>query len=234
LENLFFAYIITREPTKEFERKFTQWAGTLRDVEDAPGLDAFLEKYFHPAKRSLSRRFDLAMGDLTQDALQQYRIRYVLAKLAQYIDEMAWGSEGNIGDLSTYINGRVEIEHILPQTPDPGVREAFDRKDEYYSYVYRLGNLTLLEKTINASVGRGPFEVKRPGYGQSKFLLTQSLHKLPGVGVNTAVERAARLLQSFDQWSSESIQRRQAMLASLARYVWEVREAAGGGDGGAV
>ncbi len=234
LENLFFAYIITREPTKEFERTFTQWAEALRAARDAAALESFLQKYFYPAKRTLSRRFDLAMKDLTQNDLQQYRLRYVLAKLAQYVDEVAWGYEGNIGELSTYINAKVEIEHILAQNPGPGVRESFDRKGEYEAYVFRLGNLTLLEKTINASVGRGAFEVKRPGYGQSKFLLTQSLSKLPAVGVNTAVERAARFLKAFEVWTSEDILQRQMMLARLARKVWDMPETNEGNEGTSV
>ena len=45
IENLFFCYIITREPTKTFERNFTRWANELRRCFDRIALDAFLEKY---------------------------------------------------------------------------------------------------------------------------------------------------------------------------------------------
>jgi len=39
IENLFFCYIITREPTKNFERNFARWSTELRAVKDAEGLN---------------------------------------------------------------------------------------------------------------------------------------------------------------------------------------------------
>ena len=47
----------------------------------------------------------------------------------------------------------LQIEHILPQTPKDGVLPAeFVDKDEYVATVYKLGNVILLESTINQAV----------------------------------------------------------------------------------
>lgn len=221
IENLFFCYIITREPTKTFERNFARWSADLRKVKDEQSLDAFLQKYFVQDMANRSDNFNYAFGELTQNRIQQYRIRYILAKLTQYIEELAWGNPAH-SRLDHYITKKVEIEHILPTTPRPDVRAAFDKQEEYDTYVRRLGNLTLLEKTINGSVSNGSYNEKAPGYRQSAFLLTKSLAEKPQVGVNTQLNRAVAELIQFDKWDSTTIEQRQQMLATLARKVWDM------------
>jgi hypothetical protein len=220
LENLFFAYIIAREPTKEFERSFARWATEVRSARSRADLDAFLKIYFWTAKENLTQRYKLAFEQLREDTIQKYRMRYVLAKLTQFINEQAYGSTE--ADITRYINSQVDIEHILPQHPAPAVLADFDKPDELTSYVPRLGNLTLLEKSINSSVGNGLFAAKRDPYRQSKFLLTKTVAEPVSVGVDTAIDRAVKGLITFDKWNSESIEMRQLMLADLARRVWDM------------
>lgn len=223
IENLFFCYIITREPTKTFERNFARWSADLRQVNSPQALDAFIAKYFVPDMESRADRFDFAFRELTQDRIQQYRMRYILAKFTQYVEELAWGNPA-YGRLDHYIAKNVEIEHILPTNPRPDVRAAFDKQEEYNTHVGRLGNLTLLEKTINGSVQNGSFAEKASGYRQSTFLLTKSLAEKPQVGVNTQLNLAVQDLIQFDKWDSAAIQARQEMLAKLARKVWDMPE----------
>ena len=173
IENLFFCYIITREPTKTFERTFARWSKELRNCEDADALDAFLNQYFVADVRRRTERFDFAFRELTQWNIQQYRMRYILAKLTHYIEEQAWGSP-TYAQLDRYMDKSVHVEHILPQTPTAEVRKAFGKPDEYDDYLGRLGNLTLLEKTINSSISNGSYTEKMPGYKQSSFLVLPS------------------------------------------------------------
>ena len=112
----------------------------------------------------------------------------------------------------------------MPSHPRTDVRTTFDKIDEYDDYVTRLGNLTLLEKTINSSVSNGSFTEKISGYQQSVFLLTKSLVEKPQVGVNTQLNRAVAELEQFEKWNSSAIERRQEMLVQLARKVWGVSE----------
>jgi hypothetical protein len=221
IENLFFCYIITREPTKTFERNFARWSTDLRAVRDEQALDAFIGKYFVQDMATRSDRFDFAIRELTEDRIQQYRIRYILAKLTQHVEELAWGNPAH-GRLDHYITKKIEVEHILPRSPRPDVRAGFDKPSEYETYVGRLGNLTLLEKTINSSVSNGSYSEKAPGYKQSSFLLTKSLAEKPHVGVNTQLNRAVAELIQFDKWDSPTIEQRQQMLVTLARKVWDM------------
>ena len=228
IENLFFCYIITREPTKTFERNFARWSRELRNCKDGDALDAFLNRYFVADLRGRSDRFDFAFRELTQLNIQKYRMRYILAKLTQYIEERAWGSP-TYSELDRYVHKTVHVEHILPQTPTAEVREAFDKPVEYEDYLGRLGNLTLLEKTINSSVSNGSYTEKVPGYRQSFFLLTKSLAEKPQVGVDTQLNRAVADLIQFECWNSQTIVERQQMLTALARKVWDMPSGTKGG-----
>ena len=221
IENLFFCYIITREPTKTFERTFARWSAELRNCEDADTLDVFLNKYFVADLRKRTERFDFAFRELTQWNIQQYRMRYILAKLTHYIEEQAWGSP-TYSQLDRYMDKSVHVEHILPQTPTAEVRKAFGKPDEYDDHLGRLGNLTLLEKTINSSISNGSYTDKVPGYRHSSFLLTKSLAEKPHVGVNTQLNRAVADLIQFEFWNSQTIVERQEMLTALARRVWDI------------
>lgn len=66
------------------------------------------------------------------------------------------------------------------------------------------------------------FAEKLPGYRQSAFLLTRSLAEKPQVGVDTQLNRAVAGLLQFDACDSAAIQKRQEMLAALARRVWDM------------
>lgn len=219
LEDLFFAYIITREPTKQFERSFARWAPQLREVHKSVQLEAFIATNFTPAKQNLSTRFDLAFQELTESSIQKYRMRYVLGKLAQYVNEQAYGMTEM--DLGKFVNQR-DVEHILPQTPTAEIVNAFDKPEEIQEYIRRLGNMTLLENSIDSSIGNAPFARKKAAYTKSLFLLTRTIAEPVTVGVKTKIDRAVASLLTFDEWTSESIEKRQAMLAKLARKVWNM------------
>jgi hypothetical protein len=221
IENLFFAYVITREPTREFERKFAMWAKGLRDVQTEADLQHFLDEHFQPEKEQLAARFELAVQELREDSLQKYRLRYVLAKLTQHINERAWGADTE-GDLDKFLDASVHVEHVLPQTPTQDVLSEFDKPDEAEEYVGRLGNLALAEEAINESLGNKAFSKKQPVYTNSKFLLTRLLSGKVKVGKNTAVEKAVANLPTFSSWSSETIEQRQVMFTTLSQKVWDM------------
>ena len=223
MENLFFCYIITREPTKTFERNFAFWSKSLRIIRDESDLDNFLDENIVKDLARRSSSFDFAFAELTESRIQKYRMRYILAKFTQYIDQNAWNNPAHLS-LDQYLASTVDVEHILPQNPTVDARESFDKKEQYDEFVEKLGNLVLLEKTINSSVSNEEYEKKLPGYKQSAFLLTKSLAEIPHVGVNTSLNRAVQHLMSFSEWSSQTILSRQEMLGKLARLVWNIPE----------
>lgn len=115
-------------------------------------------------------------------------VRYILHKL----EADASGMEVNEGSFS--------IEHILPQRPTDDWRHHFtDAQIE--EMVYRLGNLTLLEDTLNREIGDKSYQVKREKYQQSVYTLTKSINAL--------------------EWTADSLCNRQRDLAKRAAHIWK-------------
>lgn len=225
VENLFFCYVITREPTRDFERNFAKWATELRSIKCDEELEAFILARFDKAKADLANRFDDAMGRLALRSLQLYRFQYVLAKLTQQVDLLAYGETEGTRWLGNYVSGGYEVEHIFPQTPNAEAAAEFGPVSDP-EVVQRLGNLVLVEKSINTSLGNRPYSEKRPVYQQSKLLLTRALSERPKVGANTRIDRAVALIEPYSLWSEGAVHQRQRSLVTLARAVWGLPEQA--------
>ncbi|MHC5674944.1 DUF262 domain-containing protein, partial [Nostoc sp.] len=221
IENLLFVYTITRSTRKDVNmiRSFSQWSKNLREVKTSEQLKDFFDNNFKAELASLSLDFDLAFRGLTESKIAKFRMRYILAKLTQFVDEQAYS---NSNSLDWYLNKSVTIEHILPKSSKEYIKDEFDKPTEYDSYLDKLGNLILLEKTINSSISDNTFDAKKNGYRESQLLLTRSLVEKPNVGTNTQLNRTVKSLSlyHFDIWDSTAIEKRQEMLTNLARRVW--------------
>jgi hypothetical protein len=221
VESLFFVYVACRENTRDFERNFAKWASDLRTASTEAELQAFLAKRIEPAKAGLSVRFDEAFKRMTADELQVYRLRYILAKLNQHLELAAFGETEGTKWLKGFIEKEFEIEHIQPQKPCAEAKAEFGTAVDA-GIVNRIGNLVLVEKPINASLGNKAYSEKQKVYPKSKLLLVRAIAELPKVGSNTSVDRAVRGLVSFDHWNEQAVVARQAALLELARAVWRV------------
>lgn len=93
------------------------------------------------------------------------------------------------------------IEHILPENPSTAWAQSFPPLI-HEAYVYRLGNYSLLEDGKNRMIGNNAFEDKRPIYQASQFHI-------------------AKDVRSSD-WTSDSIEHRQARLAASAVALWRL------------
>src|SRR5205814_1336612 len=125
-------------------------------------------------------------------------------------------------DLTKYLDKKVHVEHIFPNTPTELLKAEFDKPLEYGDYKERLGNLTLLEMSINTSIQQNFFPFKALEYQKSNFLLTKTIGAPFTVGVNTQPNRATAALLSWKKWDSEAINARQAGLVQLAWQVWGI------------
>ena len=221
VESLFFVYVITREPTREFERNFVRWAVDLRKVEGETDLEKFVSDRLMPAKTELSARFNDAFGRLNSFSVQQYRLRYILAKLTQYIQLNAYGETEGTKWLNIYTEGGYEIEHIYPQVPSEKAFAEFGECEDSL-VTYQLGNLTLVERSINASLGNKPYSEKRKLYLDSQLLLTKALVERPNIGISTKINNAVANLKSFEEWNEAAVKLRQDNLTTLARTIWSL------------
>ncbi len=228
LESFLFYYIYTKTPTKELERSFSQWADELRDITGLKDIEVqkqklndFIDKRFRASMADKSNELSDALKRYTIRSLQQYRTKYLLAKLTQFVD-MAYKGVTTPGSLDDYMV--LEIEHILPNTPEPDLRRSFATDNpgtNYDDYKNKLGNFTLLEKPINIIASNNFFETKKAEYKKCKHYLTSSIVELTVVGKNSSINRINEKLKAFDTWSAVSIDQRQEMLIELAKEIWK-------------
>lgn len=116
-------------------------------------------------------------------------IKYILNKINNYLDK---NSELDLNGSKTH------IEHIMPRNNT--VWNVTD--DVHDSYLWRLGNLTLLNSSLNESASNKTFEEKKKEYAQSKIKLNE-------------------YICSFDKWDELSIEERQRYLADIASRIWD-------------
>jgi Protein of unknown function (DUF1524) len=67
--------------------------------------------------------------------------------------------------------------------------------------VYRIGNLTPLEASINRDIGQQRYSLKQPNYVQSAYHLTQQI--------------------TAEEWTPDTIAARQERLAKRAVQIWK-------------
>lgn len=114
--------------------------------------------------------------------------RYILCSIENY-------------DTGACINeDTITLEHILPDSPD----ERWNWDDaEIQRYRYRLGNMTLLEGSLNKEKGNAPFSEKKAEYRKSAVGMT-------------------RALADIDEWTKEQIEKRQHKMAQKAKGIWSL------------
>ncbi len=95
------------------------------------------------------------------------------------------------------------IEHILPENAK-AIWNKYIPKSEQENYVYRLGNLTLLEKKKNDECGNDFFDKKTIVYKSSQYKMTYSIDD--------------------KEWKTKEIRERQAKLAKTAKSVWKISQ----------
>ena len=228
LESFLFYYIFTKTPTKDLERSFSQWADELRAIAETSDpvkqkvqLNAFIAERFEKNMAGKSQELADALKRFTLYSMQQYRTRYLLARLTQHV-EMAFSGVEVPGSLEPFT--KLEIEHILPDSPKAELRATWAAENPnavYDDYKNRLGNLTLLEKPINIVAGNDFYTAKQVEYSKSGNYLTRSLVALTPVGQNTSISRINAKLEAFPAWNAASIEKRHAMLIALAQDVWK-------------
>ncbi|MBU0763806.1 MAG: HNH endonuclease family protein, partial [Bacteroidetes bacterium] len=72
--------------------------------------------------------------------------------------------------------------------------------------VYRLGNLTILEKKLNKEAGNLKFNEKKSLYCQSNSKITLSLK------------------EHYEEWNENNLSVRQKELAKDAKAIWRIQE----------
>jgi len=94
------------------------------------------------------------------------------------------------------------IEHILPESPGEEWVDYDEHRDE--KFIYRLGNMTLMDAAANRKIGNDIYAVKRKAYEKSDFAITK------------------KIAEEYVEWNTDKIAARQNWLARQATSIWRV------------
>jgi uncharacterized protein with ParB-like and HNH nuclease domain len=119
-------------------------------------------------------------------------VKYIYAKIEEYKyqNDIPWES-----DIYT-------IEHILPESADENWGDFTN--EEVNRSVYRLANLTILEKNLNKKVAVLPYSEKIEFFKQSNSNLTKAI------------------CDHYETWTEDKISSRQTQLAKEAKSIWKL------------
>lgn len=221
LESVVYYTVINKIATNITERTFALWCKDVRNIVTCEDLDGFVNRTIIPTVNDWKMNNKSNFLRLGLNSMQQYRIKFILGKITAYVDALRLGKTA-VEDLTVYTQTAVEIEHIMPQTCTDKARYNLD-EEEFAVYIHRLGNLTLLENSINKSIHNDNYASKSIAYKQSKFYITSSLSALVNQGQDTAINRTNLLLSAWPDWNKQAIEERQEMLYRLSEMIWEIR-----------
>ena len=160
--------------------------GAVRNLET---VSAALESVLVPDEK-MAR--DFGGLRLTTRGRQRRVARYILARL----ESDASGRDCDPDSDSA------TIEHILPEHPDDSWEDTFPfHRHEHF--LYRIGNLTLLERQGTRDIGDRPYADKVAAYERSRYTLTRHVAEM-----------------APEEWTPALIEHRQKQLAARAVQIW--------------
>lgn len=219
IENLMFVFSITSTPANDYERSIVEGAAKLRNIKTDSEYSDFQKDFFVATKARYSDKFRHTLLTIKKHDTRLFRLRYLLAKISQHLENKAYSS---FTPLSTYVDARNDVEHILAESPSAKALVEFNEAFIDQELVQRLGNLMLIEQALNRSLGNKAYSEKLLVYGSSKYLLNKCQGSQPAVGQASAIRLVTQTIPSFAIWTRNSIEERQKFLANLAEEVWGV------------
>lgn len=224
IESFFFYSNTLGIQAKNNEGYFAKWAQDFRGAKSIDEVKAKVDTTLVPYIASKVPQFKSVFLNLSHNSYTPlYRLRYILGKIENAIlQKSGLPIKGN-----DFYNS-LQIEHVLPQTPkDAIIPVLYGDSDDYYSSVYKLGNVTLLESTINQAVNNFNdlngdwFFKKQSEYAKSNVASANLLNHNFSIGQNTGFNRFRNDFNfTFSSWNTQSITERQKILMELAFESW--------------
>ena len=128
----------------------------------------------------------------TTNARNKKIVRYILFEIEKQ-------SSGNDFDVES---SRYSLEHILPEHPSESWNYIEETIQEHY--IYRLGNMSILEANLNREAGNDNYISKKDVYKKSVINITKDI------------------AEQYDEWDERRITERQQKFAKIATSIWRV------------
>jgi hypothetical protein len=184
--------VIGSQPTHEQERVYNELAeqtsaGRYSNVQAVIAAMGSI----YPGDTAFRAAFAEKVIRTTQSRNRRV-VRYILGEIEQHLSGQNFDLESET----------LDIEHVLPQHPGSGW-DSFT-EEEIETLVFRLGNMVLLQRSVNRAGSNGSYGDKRPELARSQFALTR------------------RLAQENGDWTPSRIAAWQQWMANQATAIWRI------------
>jgi len=195
-EVLSFRWLITGKNAQDLENIWREAAIKILDEKksDEDALDSAISHLKSQLPADQEFKTELAGRSLKSSKF----VRYILRKIENSrIDNEVWVLAGP---------DKLDVEHIAPKTPDDthDWRKLMNGESSYRNIIYRIGNQTLLTKSLNRSAKNKEFRDKKVQYQKNTGHLTQLTQEL----------------LSSTSWTQQSVVKRSEALAKEALGLW--------------
>jgi hypothetical protein len=196
-EVLSFRWLITGKNAQDLENIWRESAIKILD-EDLTDDEALQSAISH-LKSQLPADHEFKT-ELSGRSLKSSKfVRYILRKIENSrIDNEVWVLAGP---------DRLDVEHVAPKTPDDthDWRKVMSGESSYRNIIYRIGNQTLLTRSLNRSAKNKEFKDKKIQYQKNTGHLTQLTKELLGATSWTqqaVIKRSESLaIEAVDLWN---------------------------------
>jgi len=136
----------------------------------------------------------------TTQSRNRQLIRYILFAIENHYTKAEYDIESD----------KYSIEHILPESmikrENPKLQWAMFTDEQIEQFVYRLGNMTLLDSSENRNIGQQEYIPKRPIYANSVIGITK------------------KIAEENNEWTVSRIAERQNWMAKQATAIWRISQ----------
>ena len=221
LESVLFYSLLTEERSQSLETNMLRWSKSIRETGVCNGDLSHLYDDMASSYEERTRQF-YELNKSAEWPNTQLRLRYFFAKINLVVDHIS-ESQAPLGSLRQYTNGQsFHIEHILPRNPKPELLEQLQvDREEYEKHIDYLGNLMLLDGAPNIAAANKEYSDKKDLYRQSNLRMVRHMvGKVDGSPKGGKFKEIVDQLCTFEDFSIESIYKRQDMLLKLANRIW--------------
>lgn len=190
LANITFRYNLSDLNPNEAERVFSRVANDISNKNITNAKDAIISlKNLYVSDDNFEQAFSTVVINTRR---KKELVKYILVKIENQISNKDYQPEDAVST----------IEHILPENPGSNWDEVFsiDIQDDY---IYRLGNYSLLEASINNKLDNNlSFSEKLEKYKKSSYKLSNEYC-------------------NYEKFTPKEIALRQDKMAKIAKGIWK-------------
>lgn len=209
LDSYIMRRLLTGGQTRGYGRAFLQVLQAAQQADETEPVDIVIRQALLAAPNGLPWPDDEEVGEQVgarafYGHMSQERIRWILGPIDRFMQRQNPHGEQPVFDYNS-----LTIEHVLPRDwqthwPVSGIGSS-DRQlaaRERERHIHRLGNLTLVTKTLNPSLSNAAWPDKKAALQEhSQLALNADLAK-------------------YEAWDENAISQRAATLAAVACQVW--------------